>query len=222
MSKKGKVGPETKGEQALSKPGGVEVPPEPKIQIDLKAGRKVTTEDSGAVSAGHALEEALARLEADLRSAEDKYLRALAEFDNMRKRLAREKAEWLQYGHEPVVRDILPIVDNLERALGAASEALQEGDEGIAAKALLEGADLTLRQFYDALTRHGVTPIESLGKPFDPKLHEAVQRVVSDDVAADIVVIEFQKGYFIRDRLLRAARVAVSMEPPEFGGGDGS
>jgi molecular chaperone GrpE len=168
------------------------------------------------------LREALDRLETDVRAAEDKYLRALAELDNMRKRMAREKSEWLQYGHEPVARDLLPILDNLDRALGAASEVLRESDEESAAKALVEGVELTLRQFQDALARHGVTPVESLGKPFDPNFHEAVQRVVRDDVPPGTVVIEFQKGYMLHDRLLRAAQVAVSMEPPEIDGEVGS
>jgi molecular chaperone GrpE len=184
-------------------------------------GKEPSGRRSGA-EADRELREALDRLEADVRAAEDKYLRALAELDNMRKRTAREKSEWLRYGHEPVARDLLPIVDNLDRALGAASEALQENEEGSAAKALVEGVDLTLRQFQDALARHGVTPVESLGKPFDPNFHEAVQSVVRDDVPPGTVVVEFQKGYMLHDRLLRAARVAVSMEPPEIGGEVGS
>jgi molecular chaperone GrpE len=194
--------------------------PAPEIDLGAQAGEP--SGPSGGAGADRELREACDRLEADVRAAEDKYLRALAELDNMRKRMARERSEWLQYGHEPVARDLLPILDNLDRALGAASEVLRESDEGSAAKALVEGVELTMRQFEDALARHGVTPIESLGKPFDPNFHEAVQRMVRDDVPPGTVVVEFQKGYLIRDRLLRAARVAVSMEPPEIGGEVGS
>mgnify|MGYP003428563322 CR=1 FL=1 len=114
--------------------------------------------------------EALERVESALRNAEDKYLRALADLDNLRKRLAREKTEWLTWGYEPVVKDFLPIVDNLERALSATGEAAggPGGELSPVVKGLVEGVELTLRQFREALERHGVTPIESLGQAFDP------------------------------------------------------
>ena len=166
-------------------------------------------EDSSAESPREAME----RVEAAVRHAEDKYLRAMADLDNLRKRLAREKIEWLTYGYEPVVKDFLPIVDNLERALAATSDAAGQGSEAsLVVKGLIEGVELTLRQFREVLERHGVTPIESLGEAFDPKLHEAVSRVEREDVPPGTVVAEFQRGYRFRDRLLRAAQVSVSVE----------
>ncbi len=161
------------------------------------------------------LKTALERLAEDARMAEDKYLRALAELDNTRKRLSKEKAEWLRYGHEGVVKDLLPIIDNLERALEAAG-AIPEG-EGLEAgsRGLIEGVALILKQFLDALARHGIVPIESVGKPFDPNLHEAMQRVEREDAAPGTVVEEFLKGYLLHDRLLRPAKVVVSAERAE-------
>ena len=161
-------------------------------------------------------QEALQRVEVALREADDRYLRALADLDNTRKRLSREKTEWLTWGYEPVVKDLLPIVDNLERALAATSEAAgQGGEDSLVVKGLKEGVELTLRQFREVLDRHGVTPIESLGEAFDPKFHEAVARVERDDVPPGTVVTEFQRGYRFRDRLLRAAQVCVSVGPEE-------
>jgi len=160
--------------------------------------------------------EALERVEVALRKAEDKYLRALADLDNLRKRLAREKTEWLTWGYEPVVKDFLPIVDNLERAITATRESTGQGGEGSpVVQKLLEGLELTLRQFGEALDGHGVTPIESLGQAFDPKIHEAVARVERDDVPPGTVVAEFLRGYLFRDRLLRPAQVGVSLEQKE-------
>lgn len=178
---------------------------EPEIEVKLPGEEDRSTESP---------HEALERVDVALRDAEDKYLRALADLDNMRKRLAREKTEWLTWGFEPVIKDFLPIVDNLERALAAAGEAAGQGGEASAVvEGLKEGVELTLRQFREVLERHGVTPTESLGQAFDPKLHEAVARVERDDVPPGTVVTEFQRGYRFRDRLLRAAQVCVSVEP---------
>ncbi len=161
-------------------------------------------------------QEALERAETARRGAEDKYLRALADLDNLRKRLAREKTEWLTWGYEPVVKDFLPIVDNLERAISASREAVAQGGEtSPVVQGLLEGLELTLRQFGEVLERHGVTPIESLGQAFDPKIHEAVARVERDDVPPGTVVAEYLRGYRFRDRLLRPAQVSVSVEGKE-------
>lgn len=188
--------------------------------IPIEEGEALTAPaNRGAGGAGGAsdatgdmdsFKDAFERLEADVREAEDKYLRALADLDNTRKHLAREKSNWLRFGHEGVVRDLLPILDNLERAIQAAAEVADGGREGEGTKRLLEGIELTVRQFLDALAKHGVTPIDSRGRPFDPRVHEAVQRVARGDVPPGTVVEEFLKGYMLHDRLLRAAKVAVS------------
>ena len=157
--------------------------------------------------------EAFEKLEGDLKAAEDKYLRAIADLDNMRKRLSREKADWIRYGHEGVVRDLLTIIDNLERGLEAATDLRDGEGEEAGSKGLVEGVELTLKEFLGTLARHGVTPIESVGQAFDPNLHEAVQQIERDDVPPGTVVLQFLSGYRIHDRLLRAAKVGVSSGP---------
>ncbi|MDP3937941.1 MAG: nucleotide exchange factor GrpE [Deltaproteobacteria bacterium] len=154
--------------------------------------------------------QAFEQLETDVRVAEDKYLRALADLDNTRKHLVREKSNWLRFGHEDFVRDLLPILDNLERAIQAAAEVADGGNPEEGMKGLLEGVALTIKQFRDTLAAHGVTPVESEGSVFDPRVHEAVQRLDRADVPPGTVVEEFLKGYQLHERLLRPAKVVVS------------
>lgn len=191
------TGPAAEGERGASKEGSGD-----------ETGR---TESAG---------EAVERLEGELRAAEDKYLRALADIDNTRKHLAREKASWFRYGHETIARDLLSILDNLERAMQAAGELSASGDLEAGLKGLLEGVALTIKQFSDTLGKHGVVPIESSGRPFDPQQHEAIQRLERDDVPPGTVVEEFLKGYMLHDRLLRASKVIVSSETGTDGEGD--
>ncbi|MFQ5457636.1 MAG: nucleotide exchange factor GrpE [Myxococcota bacterium] len=164
------------------------------------------------ISATESFKEAFERLEADVRAAEDKYLRALADLDNNRKHLAREKANWLRYGHEALARDLLPILDNLERAIESAGTLAESPDGAEGAKGLLEGVALILRQFSETLSKHGVSAIDSEGRPFDPRFHEAVQRIERSDVPPGTIIEAFQKGYMLHDRLLRASKVVVSAE----------
>jgi molecular chaperone GrpE len=184
--------------------------PEAEKGADAPDGSRAGEEGSGPAED---LKTALEKLAEDVRIAEDKYLRALAELDNTRKRLAREKSDWLRYGHEGVVKDLLPIIDNLERALEAVSAFQEVPGEKRGNKGLTEGVALILKQFIDSLARHGIVPIVSVGKPFDPKLHEAMQRMEREDIPPGTVVQEFLKGYLLHDRLLRPAKVAVSAEP---------
>ena len=221
MSGKKKTDGRPNGGERLRTATEAEPRSEPEIEVDIlenPEGEPEGAEDRSIESPHEALE----RVEGALRNAEDKYLRALADLENMRKRLSREKTEWLTWGYEPVVKDFLPIVDNLERALSATSEVAgqQGGDASLVVQGLLEGVELTLRQFREVLERHGVTPIESVGQAFDPKLHEAVARLERDDVPAGTVVSEFQRGYRFRDRLLRAAQVGVSVERRPASAGD--
>ena len=169
------------------------------------------------ISATESFKEAFERLEADVRAAEDKYLRALADLDNNRKHLVREKANWLRYGHEAVVRDLLPILDNLERVIQAAGSQAEAGDSDAGMKGFLEGVELTIKQFSEVLGKHGVSAIESDGRQFDPRIHEAVQRLERSDVPPGTIIEEFLKGYMLHDRLLRAANVVVSAEAESDG-----
>jgi molecular chaperone GrpE len=149
-------------------------------------------------------------LEAMNESAElrDQILRVAAEFENYKKRMERERSSMLKYAGENIFRELLPVVDNLERATeqgiveGAACQQNLEG--------LLEGVQLTLKSLTSTLEKFEVKPIVSLGEPFDPNVQEALTMDESDIVPANHVLSEYEKGYMYKDRLLRAARVVVS------------
>lgn len=152
----------------------------------------------------------------ELAEAKDRYLRLAADFDNFRKRALKDREEAHHFGHQNLVKDLLPSVDNLERAVDHA----RKGGEGSFA-GLLEGVELVLRELHAVLARHGVTPIEALGQPFDPALHEAMAQIPDGSKPANTVVEVFQKGHQLRGRLLRPARVVVS-RPPGGAGTDQS
>jgi len=139
--------------------------------------------------------------------AHDRYLRTLADFDNYRKRTERERAEWRLRAQEQLLREILPILDNFDRALAAGSAAA--GETGFRA-----GVELIHRDFLKALERAGVRPFSAVGDSFDPARHEAVGRVERGDVADHTVVQETLRGYLFHDRVLRPAQVIVAVEPP--------
>jgi molecular chaperone GrpE len=153
----------------------------------------------------------VAALEAKVRDAEDRHLRDRAELENFKRRIQREKSEALRYANEGLLRDLLPALDNLERAVRAADDR-RGGDAG-AADALITGVEMVQRQLREALERHGVTRIEARGQAFDPALHEAVLRVEADDLPPGSVVDEHAPGYRLHDRLLRAAQVSVAQPP---------
>lgn len=138
----------------------------------------------------------------------EKFLRAYAELENYKKRAEKDKVDILKYANEDLVRDLLPFVDNLQRAVEHASAEKDNDPE-----ALIEGVKLTLKDLMRTLEKHGLKPIESVGGVFDPNLHEAMMQVQSDDHEPQTIVEEFQKGYLLKDRLLRPARVSVAMKP---------
>ena len=144
--------------------------------------------------------------EKEIREHHDRLLRVAADFDNYKKRAAREKEEWVKFANEDLIKSILPFVDNLERAVNHSEKT--EDIQG-----LVEGIKLTIQQLLQTLNKFGVSPIESLGKPFDPAKHEAMLVVETDQHEPNQVVEEFQKGYLLNNRLLRAATVSVSKLP---------
>ena len=150
-----------------------------------------------------AAEEAAERVIEDLRRAleerDAQYLRLAADFENFRRRTAQESAERLRYSAESAAAALIPVLDNLQRAMAHAPE----GDP------LLDGVRMVARQFEDALRSVGVTPIEAVGQPFDPAVHEAIGGEESPDVSVDTVVDELQPGYRLHDRVLRPALVRV-------------
>lgn len=150
------------------------------------------------------LAERLAVAEEDARVNYDRYVRLAAEFDNFRKRSAREMEDYKKFANEKLVRELLPVVDNLERALLSAENPAAEE------KGLKEGVELTLREILRVLDKFGVKPIQCLNEPFDPAYHQAMMQEPRDNVPENTVISEMQKGYTMQDRLLRPSMVVVS------------
>jgi len=144
----------------------------------------------------------LAQAIAERDECKDKMLRMAADLENFKKRMIRERDNTLKYAEENLIRDLLPTIDNLGRALD------HEPDGDIAS--FMEGVDMTMKGLLTTLEKAGLTPIESVGEPFDPNIHEAMVMENSDEVADQHVIREFEKGYYYKDRLIRAAKVVVS------------
>ncbi len=147
-------------------------------------------------------------LRRQLQDKQDQLLRALAEADNARRRAQRDREDYIRYANESLIRDLLPALDNLDRALGAARAA---GD----APGVVDGVELIQRELLKVLERAGVTRYSALGQSFDPNRHEAVARVVSADQAPGTVLAEIAPGYLLHGRVLRAAMVSVAAAPDE-------
>ena len=166
-----------------------------------------------AADGGDRIEELMRKLEEKEKEAAenyDRYVRAAADLENYRKRAAREKADCMKYGQENLVRDILPMVDSLGRAMDHAC-----GSSDF--EAFREGLKLVQNQLTCCLEKHGVEAIEAAGKNFDPNFHEAMLQVESTEHKDNEVVEEFEKGYLLNGRLLRPARVSVCRCPVERG-----
>jgi len=152
-------------------------------------------------------------LTAKTREAEahyDRYLRAVAEFDNARKRAARDREDYTRYANESLIRELLPVLDNLDRALQAARSEP-------AAAPLTAGVELIQRELLRVLEKFGVTPFVSMGTPFDPGRHEAIARVLAADQPDMTVIGEIARGYLLNGRVLRPAMVTVAMAPEARG-----
>ena len=139
----------------------------------------------------------------------DLYLRALADLENYRKRAQREKEDAMRFANDNILRNIIPVLDNLERAIEHARTATD--DQG----GLFEGVEMTLDQFHKVLEASGVTPVEALGQSFDPNFHQAMGQIPTGDQPPNTVVQELQKGYLLNSRLLRPAMVMVATPLPE-------
>ena len=146
----------------------------------------------------------------ELHALNDKYLRLAAEFDNYKRRVQRDQRDTIRFANEKLFKDLLPTLDNLERAL-------QSGREQAKIEGLLEGVDLTYKHFLDTLQKMGIKQVKSVGEAFDPTQHQAVGQVESTTVPENVVVDEYQKGYFLHDRILRPAMVTVAKAKPEPG-----
>ncbi|HUN57695.1 MAG TPA: nucleotide exchange factor GrpE [Candidatus Binataceae bacterium] len=170
------------------------------------AGATHGTESKAAASPEQSSAEFATQLQAkdrELGELKDKYLRALADTENVRKRMRQQNEETVRLQREGLLRELLPVVDNLERALDAARG-------GSNRQSITEGVEMVLRSLHDLLRMHGVTAITAVGQPFDPQVHEAVDHVPSEEHPPNTVVSEFHRGYLIGDRMLRPSRVSVS------------
>ncbi len=174
-----------------------------------EAGNGVDTEqtaaerpaDTGAADGGGEI----AKLRAEVADLKDRWLRERADVENIKRRAVREKQDAVRFGSEALLKDLLPVIDNLHRALAAAHTG-RESDP------IVQGVELVLRGFDDVLERHGVKVVPAHGEPFDPARHEAISHVESD-APANTVIGEHQRGYVLHDRLLRPALVTVGKGP---------
>jgi molecular chaperone GrpE len=184
-----------------------------KEKRDDQTTAETENELSGSASESVAQANELVKLREQLEAKEkeaneyhDRYLRQLAELENSKRRINREKDEAIRFANEALVKDLLPVVDNLERAVAHA----KGGGNG---RPLVEGVEMVLRGLFDMLAKHGVVQIAAIGQPFDPEKHEAMAQVESTTNQPNTVVDEYHKGYLLRDRLLRPSLVSVAKAP---------
>ena len=159
-------------------------------------------------AADSSVQDELAGKTEECNALNDRYLRLAAEFENYKRLIQRDQREQIRFGNEQILKELLPVVDNMERAIKSARTS--GGDS-----ALVQGVELTLKQLSGTLIKFGVQAIETAGREFDPSAHQAVSYGPSNDVPANSVLEEFQKGYRLHDRILRAAMVSVSSGPAD-------
>ncbi len=199
---------EVHGEDAVSTPLSAHQNSEP---ADTDAEEYPENHQEG-VEASHPTDQLLEKDE-ELHALHDKYLRLAAEFDNYKRRVQRDQQDTIRFANEKLFKDLLPTLDNLERALQAGRE--QDRIEG-----LIEGVDLTYKHFLDILQKMGIKQVSSVGEVFDPTKHQAVGQVESNTIPENVVVDEYQKGYFLHDRILRPAMVTVAKVKTEPDNGE--
>ncbi len=202
-------------------------------KIDKDEGKKPKTtlaEENGEESLGDEpgqdrvelsnREELIERLkEAEKKAYEnhEKYLRAMADIENYRKRSEKEKSEIRRFGNEDIIRDVVPLIDALNRAIGHASDQASGPN---ATEALISGLKLVQEQLVCCLRKHGLEEIKALGKEFDPHVHEALIHTESDQHKQNEIIDEYEKGYLLHGRLLKPARVSVCKCTKNHGGSD--
>lgn len=172
------------------------------------------TEQNGAQATETQQPDPLAQAQAEIAKLKDGLLRTAADFDNFRKRTRREIDDARKSGREELLKELLPVFDNLERAIQSAKSASD-------IKSMAEGVSMVLRQFVDTLGRSGITRVPTIGATFDPQIHDAIQQVESDEHPPGTVVAEVQPGWMQGERLIRAAMVVVS-RPKAAPSGDAS
>ncbi len=184
--------------------------------LEIKEEHPVEKKEEGGeevVPVEPPVEERLKELEEELAAAKDKYLRLYAEFENYKKRVQKDREEMLQYGAEPLMQELLTVLDNLEMAVGHA-------EKEVSFESLREGVELTLKEFRKVLAKYGIKEIEAVGRPFDPAYHHAMSQVERSDLEDKTVVEEYRKGYLFKDRTIRPSLVSVSKKVETEDGGD--
>ena len=184
----------------------------PEAEVSAQAAADGETDQAADVG------EPTAEPEGQIADLKDQLLRALADSENMRRRAQREKEDTAKYAIANFARDVLAVSDNLARALDAVPEETRTGDETVAT--LIQGLELTQREFQTAMERHGIRQVEPLGERFDHNFHQAMYEVESDEAEPGIVVQVAQPGYVIGERLLRPAMVGVAKKPAAGQTGD--
>jgi molecular chaperone GrpE len=179
-----------------------------KTETKKDADEKVRQQNADAENSGAAEDDGDGNLQADLDRFRDLALRSQADFENYKKRAAREKEEAIRYANSSLLERLVPILDNFELGLSAARG---EGEKS----PIFSGMSMILKQLNDFLAENGVQPIEAEGKKFDPNLHEAIAREPNKDVSEGTVLRQTRRGYRLKDRLLRPSSVVVSSGPPK-------
>ena len=162
-------------------------------------------EDTAAVVEENSPEAQIAQLQAEKDEMYNKFLRAQADLQNFRTRVNKEKEQMLMYSSQRVIEALLPVVDNFERAIAASEDA-----ESQDAQALAQGVEMVFRQLQQVFEQEGVTTVPGVGSPFDPNMHQAVMQEESSEYESGIIIEEFQKGYKLKDRVIRPSMVKVS------------
>lgn len=176
-------------------------------QHPVEASADAATANDAPSTESPSLEDQLAAAQTEREELHGQLLRTLAELDNFRKRTNRERDEERRYASLPLIRDLLPAMDNLKRAVDAGGEGDSPGD------ALLQGVRMVLKQFEEILARHGAQPIAALGEPFDPNIHEALQQIPSAEHPPLTIVRELEQGFKLHERVIRPSKVIVSSAP---------
>jgi molecular chaperone GrpE len=186
-------------ERAPEQPVGDEQPP----TVDEPNSPDAADSAGSAAASSEQEDTQFAELKKQAEDNYNKFLRTQADFDNFRRRSRQEKEEFAKYASMKLIEQLLPVIDNIERAL-AASRDSKDYD------ALVKGVDMTFRQLDQVLAQEGLKPIEAVGEPFNPEFHQAIAQVESDEHEEGVVVEQLQKGYMLKDKVLRPAMVKVN------------
>ena len=198
-------------EEILDDDPTISTPADHPETADAPPGESEHTEDSQPNTEAMEINEQLLTKTEELHALNDKYLRLAAEFENYKRRAQRDHRQAVQFANESLLRDILPTLDNLERAI----QSWQPGQNQGNVEGLIEGVNLTCKSFIDTLQKMGMTQFSCKGETFDPARHQAVGQVETTDIPEHTVVDEHQKGYVLHDRIVRPAMVTVAQPPKE-------